>query len=222
MSSTRFAFAALLALDTTVACDAPTHEEPLSVDEPIVALNVDVGSGDLHIIGGDISGANVLAKVEGDANHLGYELSDGQLSLFEDCHEQPCAVSLGAIVPAAIPLQIHTGSGDVLIEGALDQLHVHAGSGDVQAIDISGLDLEVKTGSGDIDLNVLDPTKRVSVHAGSGDVYLAVPTGNYRLDVDTGSGDRSVQGISNDAAATASIAIDTGSGDVRVRGRESF
>ena len=57
------------------------------------------------------------------------------------------------------------------------------------------------------------------MRAGSGDVHLAVPAGSYRLNVDTGSGDRNVQGISNDAAAAASIAVDTGSGDVRVRGR---
>jgi hypothetical protein len=222
MSSKHLAFVAVLVLGAAFGCHAPTHEEPLSVDEPVYALNVDVGSGDLHLIGSDVSGANVLAKVEGDSNHLGYELSEGRLSLFEDCHEQPCAVNITAMVPAAIPFEIHTGSGDVRIEGALDQLHVNAGSGDVQAVDITGLDLQVKTGSGDIDLSVLDPTDQVSVRAGSGDVYLAVPAGSYRVNVDTGSGDRSVQGIANDAEAAASIAIDTGSGDVRVRGRSEL
>ena len=219
MSLKHQAFVTFFMLGAACGCHAPTHDEPLSIDEPVVALNVDLGSGDLHIIGGDISGANVLAKVEGERNHLGYELTDGQLSLFEDCQEQPCSVSLGALVPAAIPFDIHTGSGDVLVEGAQDQLHVNAGSGDVEALGITGLDLQVKTGSGDIDLSVLDPTERVSVHAGSGDVHLDVPAGSYRLNVDTGSGDRSLKGINNDAAAAASIAIDTGSGDVQVRGR---
>lgn len=218
MSSHR-AFVALLALGAAFGCHAPTHEEPLSVAEPVLALNVDVGSGDLHIVGADVSGAEVLAKVEGDSNHLGYELSEGRLSLFEDCHEQPCGVNISARVPAAIPFEIHTGSGDVRIEGALDQLHVNAGSGDVEGVDIAGLDLQIKTGSGDIDLSVFDPTEYVSVRAGSGDVQLAVPAGTYRLNVDTGSGDRSVKGVANDAEAAASIAIDTGSGDVRVRGR---
>ncbi|MEY4544146.1 MAG: hypothetical protein RL685_341 [Pseudomonadota bacterium] len=218
MSPPRLVFLAAVALSAACALE-PTHDEPLAVEQPVLALSVNVGSGDLHIVGADVSGANVVARVQGDRNHLGYELSEGRLSLFEDCHEDPCAVSIAAIVPAAIPFEIRTGSGDVRIEGALEQLLVDVGSGDVEGIDLAGRDLRVKSGSGDIDLSVFDPTEVVSVRAGSGDVSLAVPSGSYRLSVDTGSGDRSVKGIIDDASAGASIAVDTGSGDVRVRGR---
>lgn len=218
MFPTRLAFVVVLAV--SAGCGpAPTHDEPLSVEQPVLALSVDVGSGDLHIVGADVSGANVVARVEGERNHLGYELNEGRLSLFEECHEDPCAVSISALVPSAIPFEIRTGSGDVRIEGALDRLQVDVGSGDVEGIDLAGRDLQVKSGSGDIDLSVFEPTESVSVRAGSGDVRLAVPSGNYRLRVDTGSGDRSVKGIIDDDASGASIAIDTGSGDVRVRGR---
>jgi hypothetical protein len=218
MSSPRLVFVVALALSAACA-PAPTHDEPLSIEQPVLALSVDVGSGDLHIVGAEGSGANVVARVEGERNHLGYELSEGRLSLFEECHEQPCAVSISAIVPAAIPFDIRTGSGDVRIEGALDRLQVDVGSGDVDGIDLAGRNLQVRSGSGDIELSVFEPTESVSVRAGSGDVRLAVPSGSYRLSVDTGSGDRSVKGVIDDDASGASIAIDTGSGDVRVRGR---
>jgi hypothetical protein len=217
MTPTRVAF--LVATSLWSACSLPTHREPLDIEEPVVALDVDVGSGDVEVVGADVTGASIVAKVEGERNHLGYSFEDGRLSLFEECNQEPCSVNIRAIVPAPVPMQIHTGSGDVRVDGALDVLHVEAGSGDVEGYDLVGLDLAVKTGSGDIDLRVSEPTERVSVRAGSGDVALAVPAGGYRLVVETGSGDRSVKGIDNDAAASASIDVDTGSGDVRIRGR---
>jgi hypothetical protein len=219
MTPTRVAFVAFVSLCAGRGCTAPLHREELSIEEPVALLDVDVGSGDVEVIGADVTGASIVAQVEGDGNHLGYSLEDGRLTLFEECHQHPCGVNLFAIVPAPVPMQIHTGSGDVRVEGALDLLHVEAGSGDVAGFDVAGLDLAVQTGSGDIDLRVLEPAERVWLRAGSGDVQLAVPAGGYRLAIDTGSGDRSVQGIASDDAASASIDVDTGSGDVRIRGR---
>ena len=214
-----FAFLAAISLCAASGCRLPLHDEPLSIEEPVAALNVDVGSGDIRIIGTDVTGAEILAKVEGDRNHLAYSLEDGRLTLFEECNEEPCSVNIRAFVPAAVPMQIHTGSGDVHVEGALDLLHVRAGSGDVYGLDVSGMDLEVRTGSGDIDLRVFEPTERVAVRAGSGDVSLALPAGGYRMTVETGSGDRSVRGIDADDGAAASLEVNTGSGDVTIRGR---
>ena len=215
----RVLFLALTSLCATSACHLPQHDEQLSIPETVVALNVDVGSGDVEVRGADVTGAEIVAKVEGDRNHVGYRLEDGVLTLFAECHEDPCSVNIHALVPAPVPMDIHTGSGDVRVTGALDRLYVRAGSGDVQGFDISGVDLQVKTGSGDIDLRVFEPTELVSVRAGSGDVSLAVPAGGYRLAVDTGSGDRSVRDVARDDAASGSIDVGTGSGDVRIRGR---
>jgi len=220
MMPSRFLSLFLLSLGVGSGCvELPKHQEPLTIDEPVLALNVDVGSGDVHIVGADVSGVSVVATVEGDRNHLGYGLSDGRLSLYEECNEQPCSVDIDALVPAAIPMDLNTGSGDLRVEGALERLHIDAGSGDVEGFEIAGLDLAVKTGSGDIDLQVLAPAERVSVRAGSGDVRLTVPAGGYQLALDTGSGDRKVSGIANDATASSSIAVDTGSGDVHIAGR---
>jgi Putative adhesin len=219
MIPTRIVVLTVLSLNAGSGCATATHREPLSIDEPVLALNVDVGSGDVHIVGAEVSGASVVAKVQGERNHLGFSLNDGRLSLYEECNEDPCGVNIYAVVPAPIPMDLYTGSGDVRVEDALERVHVEAGSGDVEGIDIAGLDLGVKTGSGDIDLRVRAPAERVSVRAGSGDVRLTVPAGGYQLAVDTGSGDRSVRGIANDVTASSSIAVDTGSGDVRIVGR---
>src|SRR3954463_5766062 len=160
MIPSRFVSLFLLTLGIASGCvAAPVHQEPLAIDEPVLALKVDVGSGDVHIIGADVSGVSVIARVEGDSNHLGYGLSDGRLSLYEECNEQPCSVDIDAIVPAPIPMELTTGSGDLRVEGALERLHIDAGSGDVEGLDIAGLDLAVKTGSGDIDLQVLAPAE---------------------------------------------------------------
>ena len=219
MLPTKVVTLTLMSIGAWSACDSPKHEEPLVIDERVLAVSVDVGSGDIDLVGADVTSVNAIAKIEGDSNHLGYTLINGRLSLYEECNEDPCGVNIQALIPQDVPIEVYTGSGDVRVQSALDRVHLEAGSGDVIGIDVAGPDLDVQTGSGDIDLRVFQRAERVSVRAGSGDVRLAVPAGAYRLAVDTGSGDESVQGVTDDAAASGSIAIDTGSGDVRIRGR---
>lgn len=219
MIATRLLCLVLLSVSAGSACVTATHREPLSIEEPVLDLDVDVGSGDVRIVGADVSGVEVVAKVQGERNHLGFSFTAGRLSLYEECNDDPCGVDIYAIVPAPIPMALHTGSGDVRLEHALERVRVDTGSGDVEGFDIAGLDLDVKTGSGDIRLRVLAPADSISVRAGSGDVELTVPAGAYQLAVDTGSGDSKVRGLANDAAASSSIAVDTGSGDVSIDGR---
>jgi hypothetical protein len=201
------------------ACHTETHEEHLDVEEPVVSLEVDVGSGDLEIVGADVDAVRVTAKIEGASNHLGHSLEDGRLTLFDDCNELQCGVNIIAFVPAAVPLVLRTGSGDVRARGTQAEVSMRTGSGDIHARELPGVGLHAETGSGDVALRVQAPAEHVVVRTGSGDVELVVPRGGYRLSVSTASGDEHVDGVHDDAAASGSIDVDTGSGDVDVRGR---
>ena len=208
---------ALLALAS--ACHTRIHEEHLDIEEPVVSLEVDVGSGDLEIIGADVDQVSVSAKIEGASNHLGHALEDGRLILFDDCNEFLCGVNVTAFVPAAVPIVLRTGSGDIRARGTRAEAAVRTGSGDIDARDMLGVAIQAETGSGDVALGVRAPAEHVVVRTGSGDVELVVPRGGYRLDVSTESGDEHVDGVHDDDSAAGFIEVDTGSGDVQVRGR---
>lgn len=208
---------ALLALAS--ACHTHTHEEQLDIEEPVVSLEVDVGSGDLEIVGADVDEVSVSAKIEGASNHLGHALEDGRLTLFDDCNEFLCGVNITVFVPASVPIVLRTGSGDVRARGTHAEISIRTGSGDIDARGVLGVALRAETGSGDVALGVRAPAEHVVVRTGAGDVELVVPRGGYRLDVSTGSGDEHVDGVHDDAEAPGVIEVDTGSGDVQVRGR---
>lgn len=198
--------------------DADRHDEHASFDEAIQSVRVDVGSGDVTLRGGDLAGANVAARVQGDSNHLGHTLSDGHLALFDECNEHQCSVDITADIPSGVPVEIHTGSGDLVLSDLLAPVALHTGSGDIDGGDLAGTDLVATTGSGDVRLDVETPAERVHIRTGSGDVVLNMPGGTYDLRVETGSGDQSYRGVIDDADAAGIVEITTGSGDVTVRG----
>jgi len=206
-----------LALVATGCADPEIHTED-AVIEGVDALTISVGSGDVQIQGADVSEVTVTARIQGPSNHLGQALTGGRLTLVDDCHENHCSVDIDAVVPAGMPLEIHSGSGDLELESMLGTIRVRTGSGDIQGWGLAGADLDAQTGSGDVKLEVGVPAERIHVETGAGDVSLGVPTGSYRLRVETSSGDRHISDVANDSGAPGTIDVFTGSGDVAVRG----
>jgi hypothetical protein len=208
----------LLQIAAAGCYSADRHTERASFDDSVESVSVDVGSGDLTLRGSDVALVTVTARVEGDANHLGHSLSDGHLALFDDCHDDHCSVDINAIIPAGVPVELHTSSGDIHLDGMQGTLSINTGSGDIQGWGLSGADLVAFTGSGDMRLDVTAPAERIHVSTGSGDVHLDVPSGPYALRIDTGSGDISIRGITDDAGAANTLEVTTGSGDVTIGG----
>jgi DUF4097 and DUF4098 domain-containing protein YvlB len=130
-------------------------------------------------------------------------------------------------VPAALAVQVHSGSGDVQantlasldfesgsgdliadhINGALE---LQLGSADVRASDIGSVTLH-GTGSGDVHASNVRGDVR-SDHSGSGDLDFSQVRGSVRIG-STGSGDVTLRDIGRDAEVGS-----TGSGDVTATG----
>ncbi len=189
------------ALALAPACGAPVHEEHLELASTADSLTVEVGSGDVKVVGADVATVKVVATLQGDSNHLGSRIEGKHVTLFGECKDSPCAVDISATVPSPLLLELHTGSGDI------------------SAKDITGAEVSAQTGSGDVKLRTKMPVERLSVKTGSGDVHVDVPHGTYKLDLDTGSGNEHVDGVAHDPAAVATIELHTGSGDVTLLGR---
>jgi hypothetical protein len=209
---------AVVSLLLSACYEAERHGENLVIDEPVESIRVDVGSGDVKLVGADVSEVTVSARIEGPSNHLAHSLEDGHLTLTDDCHDSHCSVDVTATVPAGVLGDLRTGSGDLTVVDLLAPLVLQTGSGDILGWDLAGLDLNAETGSGDVSLDVAEAAERVTVQTGSGDVTLDVPAGSYRLSVSTGSGDSAFHNVTGDSEALGAIDVVTGSGDVTIRG----
>jgi hypothetical protein len=218
----RLAFAAAL-LPVASACSLSigndrTHEEVLHITEPVLGVRVELGAGNVELIATDVTTVDVTAKIKGEKNHLRQQVQGDTLVLSIECAESPCGTHIRATVPRAARLAATTGSADVALQGTRGAIQLETGSGDITLAGFAGTELKAHTGSGDVNLDVAEPSRRLSIHTGSGDVRLRVPTGKYRLALDTGSGNERVNGIVEDSAAERTIDVDTGSGDVLIDG----
>lgn len=108
-------------------------------------------------------------------------------------------------VPSDSTLAVKTGSADVAAGGSYRAGQVKSGSGDV-SIEILDGPAVIETGSGDVRIDTADQELRVK--SGSGDIRVQYAGGS--VSISTGSGD--VEIGTNDAPAV----IKTGSGDLSV------
>jgi hypothetical protein len=136
-------------------------------------------------------------------------------------------IKLQVRVPAALAVQVHSGSGDTRAR-TLASLDFHSGSGDLIADHVDGaLELQLGsadarandvgsvalngTGSGDVHVDGVRGDVRAD-HSGSGDLEFSNVRGSVRVG-STGSGDVTLSDIGRDAEVGS-----TGSGDVSVNG----
>jgi len=193
------------------------HSERLDVPDAPRALRIELGAGDVSLRGADVDSVSVTAKIDGPTNHLGHTQDQDTLTVFDECHEDPCSVDLSLEVPRNVALKLRTGAGDVWLADARGDTSIRTGSGDIRGLGLSGVNFDAETGSGDAHFE-LAPALSVRLRTSSGDVALSVPSGAYRLDVSTGSGDQHVDGVSDDPSAAGTIDVATGSGDLQITG----
>ncbi|MBN1337326.1 MAG: DUF4097 family beta strand repeat protein [Deltaproteobacteria bacterium] len=207
------------------SCVVEVHDtsERVSVQEPFDRVVVALDSGDVTLNGGGAESVTVradLAWVGGACPTWDAWVEDGTLYVEGGCQEPAlgwCAVDIQAELPAGLPVEIRTGSGDVGIEG-LGSAQVETGSGDVEVLD-GAVAVDVESGSGDLVVEMAAPFDRIEGRTGSGDVDLTVPAGAYVLDLDTGSGGVDIQRVACDSEAVSLIRVRTGSGDITLTGR---
>ena len=100
--------------------------------------------------------------------------------------------------------QVRCGSGDVALE-RIGAATIETGSGDIRVAH-AGQELRVKSGSGDV--TVREAVGALSISTGSGDIEIGASRG--RTSVKTGSGDVSV------TESTDDVSLSTGSGDLSI------
>lgn len=132
-------------------------------------------------------------------------------------------IGVTVVVPRDSDATVETDSADILTQGRLGALSVSTGSGDV-TVD-TAREMELKTGSGDIEIVGCEDHLRATT--GSGDIEIKragagnqLSTGSGDIEVDTLEGDLRAKTGSGDITVKASdghLDAKTGSGDVAVR-----
>lgn len=217
-------FAAAFAALPARASDDGHFERTLSVSGP-VDLDVQTGSGNIHVHPGDASKVEVRASIHAwrrrssdtDArikdieDHPPIEQSGNTIRIGRELdreRERDISISYDVTVPAQTKLHAASGSGDVTAEGVNGPADANSGSGTIELTDI-GSDSSVRTGSGDINLKAIHGITKAS--SGSGTIRATGIGG--AMTASTGSGD-----IRIEQNASGDVDVETGSGSVEIHG----
>ena len=149
-----------------------------------------------------------------------------------------CSVDLTIDVPAGVPVEVESDTGDLTVIGAFSAVdlttstgdvtvqqttgpvRIRSNTGDVRASGTRSLSFDTDTDTGDVRLSFDVQPQQVSARTNTGDVRVLVPedTTPYDIDTDTDTGDVSVD-VTNVAGSPHRITARTDTGDVTVRYR---
>lgn len=217
--STAFLSQGLLA-DGWGSAELHKEVELALADDEIKQLNIDVGAGDLFIMGkkGQTE-ITVIAKVFGEElNDDDYTLSlkrEGNkavlIAQFNDNTHNNERIDVEVIMPPSLALLVDDRSGDLTIESVDNGLTLNDRSGDIELNDIAGL-IKIEDRSGDVEGKNLRGD--VLINDRSGEIYLNDVFGN--VNIDDSSGDIRVKNVSG------LVTVEDSSGDININGAGNF
>ena len=219
--------AAALVLLSLPAVASDTFDRTLSVgSQP--DLYVSTGSGRIHVFPGNGSQIHVVGHVHSSWSGWGgggeniterinrivanppIEQTGNSVRVGEPRDRalyNNISIDYEVTVPAAVALNLHTGSGDVEVDSVGRFLAASTGSGSVRAHKLNG-PADLRSGSGDLEL---EETAGADVKAQTGSGSVRVHGFNGSFNVRTGSGD-----IEGDGHLAGMSTLSSGSGSVRL------
>lgn len=207
------------------AASEGTFERNLNVNGPVM-LEVQTGSGDIHVQTGGAGQVHVVGHIKannwwggGDAEQRVQRIqsnppiqqsgNDIRIGHIDDpALRHNISISYEIVVPANTKLEAHTGSGNQRVEGIEGRADLESGSGDVEVANI-GDAVHAQTGSGNITISQVKGNVRSKT--GSGDIRATGVSGGF--EGSTGSGNVTLQ-----QTASGAVRVDTGSGGVELQG----
>lgn len=195
-----------------------------SVTEPVRAVEVDTGAGDITVVESDRTGVAVTETLvwrggEDGRPRTTHEVSGDRLTLTHECAgglaRGNCDVHYRVEVPRGVEVKAESGSGRIMLRDLSGAVEASTGSGDITAEGLSARRLVGETGSGDVEVSFRTAPDKVDVDTGSGDGVVRVPAGAYDVVVSTGAGEERVE-VDRDGSAPRRIVVRTGSGDAKV------
>ncbi len=212
--------ALLLAAALPAFAAEATFERNFSVNGH-VELNVNTGSGNIHVTRGSDNQIHIFGKVHsnnwnGDNEARVHEIAanppieqTGNIVRIGNHHETWHNISIDYEIqaPASSFLSAGSGSGDVTVEEVGDDAKLSTGSGNIRASSLHG-SFSVNTGSGNIEASQTGDGE-VKAETGSGNIELQDIHGGVHAH--TGSGNIKLHG-----ATSMDSKLETGSGNIEL------
>lgn len=197
-----------------------------SVRGALAGVAVDVGAGDVEVVGGGRAPAVAVSHVDrfgfGHGPSVSRAVVDGTFRVVSRCPKtilHGCSVKYRLVVPDNVPVVIRTTSGAVALHDYRGSARVETRGGDIDVEGFCGFSLEARSlAGGDVDAVAACPPQQLTLRATTGSVHARVPGGRYRVDASTSSGAPVIRGLTADAGAPFAIQALSGSGAVAVLG----
>ncbi|WP_040320213.1 DUF4097 family beta strand repeat-containing protein [Aeromicrobium marinum] len=128
-----------------------------------------------------------------------------------------CGVAVTVGVPAGFPIVIAAASGDLRLDGLDGVVTARSDTGDIEAADLAVVELDLRTGSGDIDVEFGVQPFGFKARTASGDVEATMPDGDTTYVVQVGSESGDVESdLQHDGDGQGFVTVETDTGDIEI------
>jgi hypothetical protein len=197
-----------------------------SVRGALAGVSLDVGAGDVEVVGGGRAPAVAVTHVDrfgfGHGPSVSRAVVDGKFRVVSRCPKtilHGCSVRYRLVVPDNVPVEIATTSGSVTLHDYRGSARIETRHGSIDVEGFCGFSLEARSlAGGDVTAAAACPPQQLVLRATTGAIRARVPGGRYRVDASSSSGVPVVRGLTSDAGAPFAIQAVSGSGAVSLLG----
>jgi hypothetical protein len=195
-----------------------------AVTQTLSGVDLQLSSGPAQIVGSSSPALEVRHTDSYSFGHSAHErrwVAGGVLHIVSRCPRivlGSCSASYELAVPQGVPVQVHTGSGSIRMDGFNGDASVGTRSGDVDIAAYCGFHLSAASESGSLHVTAACPTQSLRLQTASGDAVALVPPGRYRIAAISGVRRERVSGVTNDPSAPFTVDVSSASGGVAVEG----
>lgn len=215
--------AAAAAMAVLWAATSDRSSSSYAVPDAVLAIEIDVGRGNVEILGGGRDEVQVRRSEKSLYGHEPQErrtVANGVLRIESGCVSLvvgSCAADYRVTVPESVAVTINAARGDVRLTAYRGSAHVVTGGGSITADAFCGFVLEATARGGSIDVSAICSPERLELRTDSGDVAATVPPGRYSIDADSNVGTVAVDGLERAVDAPWTIQALSSSGNVRLK-----
>ncbi|GHF05979.1 hypothetical protein GCM10017776_24730 [Streptomyces griseoluteus] len=186
------------------------------IDAKVTALSVTTKGGNIDVVPGEGTGAQVTEKIRyaGDKPRTEHSVRNGRLTLTAPrCDD--CGVNYTVSVPPGTTLTLDTEGGNITVREVDGAMTARTGGGNVRVTDTAPKTLSARTDGGNIEASLKKPPSALTAETGGGNVTVTLPRTPYAVDATT-SGGRNTVSVPTDPSSPHHVTIRTGGGNINV------
>jgi hypothetical protein len=191
----------------------------------VSAIELDVGTADVEIVGGASTAVEVRRTAEfafGRPPAQSRRLDGDVLQISSRCPDTvvgTCSAAYRIGVRENVQVSVITSSGRVRVSSLNGSARIQTGSGSIAVDGFCGFQLSATSSDGDIRGEAACSPDRMELRTSSGDAHAIVPAGRYRVDAASARGNAEVRNVTESDEAPFAVQAISGTGDVIVEGR---